>query len=657
MEITTELGSTTVVDDGKWHHVALTFKQGDGGSKLYIDGILESQVEGDTGSVYNPNTFSIGADHSDMQKGLNGSLARVSVWKDNLSQDEILQMMFMDYLSVSSSAIDHTKCINWTQFDGKTNNTEVYNLAAGSNNGTATTSDIWDVPNGYSNWIKGTGSTAQTYLTSTEDIDFWGKNFRLSNVSGGATAGKKIKLTRWDGYEQTLQFYGAWKWGPGTIEQRNYSTYGDNAVPWCTAGGSLAYVEEISGTPFGDASNGLAAYWDSAFPTKEMTIKNMLPTNNVNLGGDLTIVGTMMPSLTSKSNFIDNHGYDMMLKQWKSYNGTIGELRLGAGSTLYFVNDNSGFSEGVSDRSLIQIVASGEASAIFNQFVDLNNSTNQNYIDTNAAIVPDDAAFTVSFWYKSPTNIADYSDTLTTAIGFNYNSEGGISLIGSNWLILCQGSVYRYFNSAPNADGLWHHMLAYVDPTNASNIRMWIDGSEESAGSTSTGGTTSWSGDVQFGRGGYGAMPVSLADIRFYNAANTPTGSVATLAAINPATSETLSYADPSNDLSAYAWFKLDSNDLGVLSIADTIGTYNSAAFGTLGSPANGVKSGFTRILPSGTTNAWEFNIGTGDKMLQNFYLSGTADDYVMVGASGTANGDGTYYPGGLITKGRVRFD
>ena len=128
------------------------------------------------------------------------------------------------------------------------------------------------------------------------------------------------------------------------------------------------------------------------------------------------------------------------------------------------------------------------------------------------------------------------------------------------------------------------------------------------------------------------------------------------MAAINPATSETLSYADPSNTLNAYAWFKLDSNDLGVLSIADTIGTYNSAALAKAGS-APDPKSCYVKILPSGTTNAWQFNVGTGDKMLQNFYLSGTADDYVMVGASGTANADGTYYPGGLITKGRVRFD
>ena len=196
-------------------------------------------------------------------------------------------------------------------------------------------------------------------------------------------------------------------------------------------------------------------------------------------------------------------------------------------------------------------------------------------------------------------------------------------------------------------------MLVYVDPANASNIRMWIDGSEESAGSTATGGTTNWSGHVHFGWGDYGAMPVSLSDIRFYNAANTPTGSVALLASHNPATSVSGAYADPTNTLSAYAWFKLDDN-LGLLSVADSIGTYTSAALGKVGSGPN-ARSGVSRIMPSGTTTNWDFNEGVGDRILHNFYSSGSQD--IMVGASGTANGDGTYYQGGLIKKGRVRFD
>ena len=640
--ITTELGSTTVCDDGKWHHVALTFKQGDGGSRLYIDGILEDQVEGDTGSVYSPNTFSIGADHSDMQKGLNGSLARVSVWKKNLSQDEILQMMFMDYLSVSSSAIDHTQCINWTQFDGKTNNTQVYNLASGSNNGTATTSDIWDVPNGYANWIGGTGSSAQVYLTSTEDVDFWGKNFRLSNVSGGATAGKKMKMTRWDGFEQCLQFYGAWKWGPGTLEQRNYSTYGDNAVPWCTAGNG-GYVEEMSGTPFGDASNGLGSYWQSSTPTKEMTIRNMLPTDNVNLGGDLTIVGTMMPSLTSKSNFIDSHGYDMMLKQWKSYNNTIAELRLQEGSTLYFVNDNSGFSEGISSKSLIQIVASGEACAIFPGGTDGGNE-----IDLPAGVLESlpQSSFSISMW----VNVKD--DDYASYTGFFGGTPGkqfSIWRQSNDRIMFAVGGSANQFSIYPTVtSGVWYHIGMTYD---GSTVKGYFDGTQ--TGSTSYAGA--WTASVStigaYAPGGTATQDGKIADVRIFPTTLSD-ANFATLASENPATSVSGAYADPTNSLGAISWHKLGATPTGTLDISN---------FGTSGAAFNGsidgvVKSGFTRILASGSTNAWEFNNGTGDKRLTNFYLSGSSGD-IMVSNSGTANGAGNYYPGSLTTKGTVVFD
>ena len=66
--ITTELSSTTLCDDGRWHNVALVYGGNGVGSFLYIDGVLEAFNAGDTGGgVYTPNTFSIGADYIDNQ--------------------------------------------------------------------------------------------------------------------------------------------------------------------------------------------------------------------------------------------------------------------------------------------------------------------------------------------------------------------------------------------------------------------------------------------------------------------------------------------------------------------------------------------------------------------------------------------------------------
>ena len=627
--------------DGKWHHAAATYDQTS--FKLYIDGILEAE-SAHTNAI-NTQTGGSFIGSRGTSDYFNGSLVRVSAWDTALTQSQIQQMMFMDYLSVSSSAIDHTKCVSWFQFDGKTNNTTVYNLAANGTDGTAATTALWDVPNGYSNWIKGTGSTAQLYLTSPLDIDVWGKNWRIGAISGGATAGKKMKITRWDGYEQTIQFYGAWKWGPGTIEQRNYATYGDNSTPWCTAQAG-GYVEEISGTPFGDASNGLSSYWQSSTPTKPMTIKNMLPTDSANLGGDLTIVGTMMPSLSSKSKYIDTHGYDMMLKQWKSYNNTVGELRLGAGSTVYWVNDNTGFAEGVSDKSLIQIVASGEACAIFPG--EDGRGGIHDEIDLPAGVLESlpQSTLSISMW----VNIKD--DDLGTYSGFFGGTPGkqfSMWRQSANRLMFAIGGSSEQFSIYPTVDsGVWYHIGMTYDGT---TVKGYFNGTQTGSRAYAGSWTPSVSVIGNYAPGGGNTLDGKIADVRIFPTTLSD-ANFATLASENPAISVSGAYADPTNSLGAIAWYKLG---------ATTSGTLDVSNFGTSGATFNGsidgvVKSGFTRMLPSGSTNAWEFNNGTGDKMLQNFYLSGSSGD-ILVSNSGTANAAGAYYPGSLTTKGQVRFD
>ena len=678
-----DLTSTTEVDDGNWHHIALTyFDTGDGGNdniqRLYIDGKLEAEdyLNNTGGSPYTFNTFHVGSSYTSgdgvPKYGFKGDMAKFSVWKTALSKEQINRMMFMNHTAVSGSGhFDLQHCLSWFQFDGKSTTTEIFNLGSGSlaTAGTGSTTSLWSIPKGYSNYLGGTGSltsaNSQMNLTSTDTTTLASDHARFGNISGGATASKNLNLTRWNG-EQSVECRGAWKWGPGTILQDGFSAFGRGNTPWTTIQG-VGYVEPLGGNtaiPFAD----LQSYWQSSGSLSsglvggiggqpEVTINYALPTNRMVLAGDMTIQTAMMPSLSDGTVRIETKGHDLIMPDMFIYNGTRGGVQLDAGSTLYFKNDNSGFKNYTTYGSgSMRFIASGESTAMFNQFGALNNNTDFNYIDTNATIVGtgSPAAFTVSFWYKSPLNISSYAQTNTDAIGFNADGEGGISLIGSNWLVLCQGSQYKYFNSAPNGDGLWHHMLVYVDPANMANAKMWIDGSDQGAGSGPTDGTTNWSGDVYFGYGGYGAMPISLSDIRFYNAANTPTGSVATLAAINPATNPSAAYADPSNALNAYAWFKLNSNDIGVLSLADTIGTYNSAAL-AFNADAPHVRSGVSRIMPSGTTNNWSFDEGIGDRQLTNFYSSGSQD--IKISSSGARDLRKNIWPGGLETRGTVRFD
>jgi hypothetical protein len=640
--LTTQANLDVDFTDGRWHHFAISWASGSSYLRGYVDGKLIGQTAINDGIVRVRSRsagqkWGIGFNPNNNSNYLDGKVGRVSVWKSGLSGEDIRRMMFMNWADVSGSSINQTQCVQWYEFNDDEDETSMTDMSGSGNTGTLKPDN-------------GGWSKAGTFTHGTSHL--------LMSNNGGASAlygyqdGRSTQVaalsignsTTWSyldgGNGSDLQIRGPLSNSGsfGTVD-RNIQYYSRSA-PIVGASSNLTFVDKIF-YYFGDGTSGITSGTATTYhqPRPGSSAK-------VYLQGDwVTNNGIMLQD----SSITHLNGFNLKTSYCDTYGG--GDVVMDPGSSWH-MSAATGFHRIHGTNKTPTFNASGEACAMFNQFSDKNNSSNQNYIDTNAVIVPDDAAFTVSFWYKSPTDLASYSDTLTTAIGFNYNSEGGISLIGTNWLVLCQGSVYRYFNSAPNTDGLWHHMLVYVDPTNSSNIRMWIDGSEESAGSTATGGTTNWSGDVQFGRGGYGAMPVSLADIRFYNAANTPTGSVATLAAINPAINVSGAYADPSNALSAYGWFKLDSDNLGKLRINDTIGTYNSAAFGTAGSPANGVKSGFVTLTGSTTFKAPNRTFPTR-VMLQNMYVSGS--DTLTTGIISDSSGNPLAYTSQIVqTKGKV---
>ena len=598
------------ISDNKWHHIGMTWASGST-LKAYLDGKLVGEKT-DIGAEYvklRPRaagqSLGVGAYQGNAEyEGIVGQGCR---WHTELSESDIRTHMFQDFSSLAST----TNLIYWYQFDSangtaildsSTNDCDLTSVTVASNAAEA----AWVAPGTYTYDTSTLKFNKAGTCNFTANQDTTALQLHSIHITSGTTVAANCRDNDF------VMNSGSLMTNSGTLTSNRNWQYKSRNMPIVGPNSDLKvstniwyYMSDGSGLP---ASGAGTNYYQ------------LRPATNVYMQGDFDCQNGLLHS----GGDLHLNGYACSTSKIWNYGG--GNMHADPGSSIVF-DTEYGFNVSYGENpTTMFFVASGEACAMFNQFSDKNNTSNQNYIDTNAAIVPDDAAFTVSFWYKSPTDLASYSDTLTTAIGFNYNSEGGISLIGSNWLILCQGSVYRYFNSAPNADGLWHHMLAYIDPTNASNIKMWIDGSEQSPNSTSTGGTTSWSGDVQFGRGGYGAMPVSLADIRFYNAANTPTGSVATLAAINPATNVSGAYADPSNALSAYGWFKLNGTDKGLVSIADTIGTYNSAAFGTHGSPANGVKSGFVTISGSVTPYNPVNNLYPAGVTLKNVYISGSKD-------------------------------
>jgi hypothetical protein len=122
----------------------------------------------------------------------------------------------------------------------------------------------------------------------------------------------------------------------------------------------------------------------------------------------------------------------------------------------------------------------------------------------------------------------------------------------------------------------------------------------------------------------------SIADIRFYKTALT-SGNTVTLAAINPATEVSGTYADPDNDLAATVWLKLGATASGTLDLTSygTSGTSYNATVGQAGTPAHVVKSGFVTVTGAAGFNSIN-RIYPAGVTLQNTYMSGSAD--IVVG-------------------------
>jgi hypothetical protein len=705
-----DLTSTTSVNDGNWHHIALTYYDtGDGGNdniqRLYIDGKLEAEdlLNNTGGAPYTLNTFHIGSSYTSgdgaPKYGFKGDMARFSLWKTALTQEQIRRMMFMNHETVSGSGyFDLQNCLSWFQMDGKTATTTLYNLGSGSlaNDGTISdSSNMWSIPLGYGNWTQtysSLGANNQLNLTHNDDIVFAANSLRLGNVSGGATASKKLKMTRWDG-EQAIQFYGAFKWGPGETDQNGYPTFGKNGTPWNTVT-QYGYIDPMGGdtsVPFAD----FQSYWSSDGSLSstggqpEVTVGYCLPTDDMELGGDFTVAQQMMPSMGSKTKRIYTNGFDLITKQWYSYGGTHGALALGAGSTLFFKNDNDGFMAG-SSGSLLQIKSSGMAGANFKNCTSSNDGF-QLPADLNIGKVgqnygPYTGSFSISLWSYFPKH---YSGTTSVKnVGFFGGGGGGQTGGGAAaWIYQgigdyggiywdLAGTVYAQRSSISSAlvaadFGKLTHWVFILD-RRAGNapgegiMKVWKNGVVNASGNVKTSPAfvaVSSSKDLEFGNGGLdgaaysanGKQAFTLGDCRIFRGAQNGTDGALTDAQVATLynSGKTLmdgsatDYPDSTNSIGAKTWYKMDLDESTWLtSNVDSVSGSNATFVGNYTG-----KTGFSAIRGSGTTTNWDINEGVGDRQFQNTLISGSKD--IIVSVSGGA-GRTTKWPGGLVTSGKV---
>ena len=135
---TSEVDSTSVVYDLKWHHVAVTYDVSVHQVKFYIDGILDATV------AYNPTDFnsgnsdySIGVLTSTTSNYLKGNIDEIRIWNNVvLTQTEIRDWMCK---KITSAHPEFTSLFAYYRFD---NDNDFVTYSVGGNHGTLINSPV-----------------------------------------------------------------------------------------------------------------------------------------------------------------------------------------------------------------------------------------------------------------------------------------------------------------------------------------------------------------------------------------------------------------------------------------------------------------------------------------------------------------------------------
>jgi hypothetical protein len=167
-----ELVGTTDIDDGKWHHIALTYNGAV--MALYIDGIIDGTLNATV--PINTNNFEvrIGSNAQTGARYLNGEVDEIRIWNVGRTPDQIRENMCRKF-----SGTLPTGLVSYYRFDQSTGT--VLTDAKGSNNGTLTNFGFA----GTSNWIPSGASIGDvsaytlggTSVTLTDGDVFTANNF------------------------------------------------------------------------------------------------------------------------------------------------------------------------------------------------------------------------------------------------------------------------------------------------------------------------------------------------------------------------------------------------------------------------------------------------------------------------------------------------
>ena len=133
------LNSTSIVSDGKWHHIVVTHEAG-GNARVYVDGQLEATATANTSILASTQDFFIGRRSATHSRIMDGSISNVQVWNTALTDGGISVGSIAGgqiaelYNNGQPSTTAFGSPVSWWKLD--TGGSTITDYGSGGNNGT-----------------------------------------------------------------------------------------------------------------------------------------------------------------------------------------------------------------------------------------------------------------------------------------------------------------------------------------------------------------------------------------------------------------------------------------------------------------------------------------------------------------------------------------
>ena len=584
-----QLGSS--ITDGKWHHTAFTWASGNAYADCYWDGKLVGQTAMAADQV-RVRQRSAGSDWGVGNRVgdanfFEGNIARVSVWKQGMTEAQIRQMMFYDWAAVSGSSIDQTKCVQWYEFSDDQNSATINDMSGSGNTGTLqpdvggwagegdvtvpsanpSSKIVFDNDGGTCNYIFGVDAPTYTH----------GLDFRTLEVASGTSlvvedVGTYGSPYFWCSDRHLRLMSGSTISGSGVLNLIRYRQEGG------AASGSIYAEEDTSWGNFGfymDGNNPLIDMPASSSTVETFTLNtyiNISDSTNMHLTKDTTIIANDGLYTGRNAHTTLTEGKKLICNRVRPHSGdTQGNaFSMEAGSTIQFTG-SSGFADGDDNsNSMYRVNTNGDAAVMFkNVKAEPWPFEGQVSLSGTLPASMDTATLSsgsISYWCKT-TQLEGYLDKnygFDPVFSFKNNangwgiivSQGGspsytgtkaikayiedVGNSGYSWQSGVDIGVWNSDHSAIWSDTGWNHLMMTFEV--GELMQLWVNGvgyasktyTDAPGGGMAISGALD-SSDGYISMGARGLIPLqgsylngSVADVRIYHKALT-SGNMVTL--------------------------------------------------------------------------------------------------------------------------------